>query len=48
MDPQKVEAVMSWERPINVTEIRSFLDLAGYYRRFALELSRIAAPHEVD
>ena len=34
VDPAKVEAVMNWERPTSVTEIRSFLGLAGYYRRF--------------
>jgi hypothetical protein len=34
VDPRKVEAVLKWERPTNVTEIHSFLDLAGYYRRF--------------
>ena len=34
MDPEKVEAVMSWERPKSVFEIRSFLGLTGYYRRF--------------
>lgn len=34
VDPAKVEAVTSWARPKNVTEIRSFLGLAGYYRRF--------------
>ncbi|XP_016185462.1 uncharacterized protein LOC107627114 [Arachis ipaensis] len=32
--PAKVEAVMEWKRPTSVTEIRSFLGLAGYYRRF--------------
>ena len=30
VDPEKVEAVMSWERPKSVFEIRSFLGLAGY------------------
>ena len=38
VDPEKVEAVMSWERPMSVFEIRSFLGLAGYYRRFENEL----------
>ena len=34
VDPSKIEAVVQWERPKNVSEIRSFLGLAGYYRRF--------------
>ncbi|XP_025623583.2 transposon Tf2-1 polyprotein [Arachis hypogaea] len=34
VDPAKVEAMMNWERPTSVTEIRSFLGLVGYYRRF--------------
>ena len=42
VDPD--EAVMSWERPKSVFEIRSFLGLAGYYRRFIEDFSRIAAP----
>ena len=32
VDPEKVEAIMSWERPKSVFEIRSFLGLARYYR----------------
>ena len=34
VDPEKVEVVSNWQQPTNVSEIRSFLGLAGYYRRF--------------
>ena len=44
VDLEKVKAVMSWERPKSVFEIRSFLGLAGYYRRFMKDFSRLAAP----
>ena len=44
MDPEKVETVMSWERPKSIFEIRSFLGLVGYYRRFNEDFSRLAAP----
>jgi hypothetical protein len=44
VDPQKVEAVLRWERPTTVIEICSFLGLAGYYRRFIEGSSIIATP----
>ncbi|KAA0058337.1 DNA/RNA polymerases superfamily protein [Cucumis melo var. makuwa] len=44
VDPQKVEAVVNWDRPTSATEVRSFLGLAGYYRRFIQYFSRLALP----
>ncbi|KAJ9538727.1 hypothetical protein OSB04_031460 [Centaurea solstitialis] len=44
VDPAKIEAVMNWEVPKAPTEIRSFLGLAGYYRRFIQDFSKIAVP----
>ena len=44
VDPEKVEVVMSWERPKSIFEICSFLGLVGYYRRFIEDFSRLAAP----
>ncbi|KAD5961162.1 hypothetical protein E3N88_12635 [Mikania micrantha] len=44
VDPSKIEAVKKWEAPTTPTEIRQFLGLAGYYRRFIENFSKIAKP----
>ena len=44
VDPEKVEAVISWERSKSVFEIRNFLGLARYYRRFIEDFSRLETP----
>ena len=44
VDPNKIEAIINWKQPKSVTEIRSFLGLAGYYRRFVEGFSRLAGP----
>jgi len=44
VDPDKIRAIMEWQSPRNVTEVRSFMGLAGYYRRFIEGFSRIAHP----
>ena len=43
-DPAKIKAIHEWKIPTNVKEIRSFLGLAGYYRRFIQDFAKIAAP----
>jgi hypothetical protein len=42
VDPSKVQKVLDWKSPKSVTQIRSFLRLVGYYRRFIPNLSKIA------
>ena len=44
VDPDKVKAVLGWKSPASVTDIRSFLGMAGYYRRFIEGFSTIAKP----
>jgi hypothetical protein len=44
VDPSKVRDVLNWKPPTNVGEIRSFLGLAGYYRRFIEGFSKLAKP----
>jgi hypothetical protein len=44
VDPSKVKDVLNWKPSIDMSEIRSFLGLAGYYRRFIEWFSKLAKP----
>jgi hypothetical protein len=44
VDPSKVQDVLGWKVPRSVTQIHSFLGLAGYYRQFILKCSKITKP----
>ena len=44
VDPQKIEAIVIWKPPTNVTEIRIFLGLARYYRKFVEGFSKLVDP----
>jgi hypothetical protein len=44
VDLEKIEAIREWSAPKNVTEVRSFMGLTGYYRRFIEGFSKIAHP----
>ncbi|XP_031267000.1 uncharacterized protein LOC116125403 [Pistacia vera] len=44
VDPSKVEAVLEWQRPKIVKEVRSFMGLVGYYRKFVESFGKIARP----
>jgi hypothetical protein len=44
VDPSKVKDVLSWKTPQNISDIKSFLGLAGYYRRFIEGFSKNSKP----
>ena len=41
---EKIRAIIDWPQPTNVKDVRSFLRLANYYRRFVKDFSKIARP----
>jgi hypothetical protein len=44
VDPSRVQDVLSWKAPTSVSDIQSFLRLAGFYRRFIEGFSKISKP----
>jgi hypothetical protein len=44
VDPDKIRSIMEWPTPKDVSDIRSFMGLAGYYRRFVKGFSKIGCP----
>ncbi|KAK1797398.1 hypothetical protein P4O66_008763 [Electrophorus voltai] len=46
-DPGKIAALITWPRPNNLKELKSFLRFTGYYRRFVKDYSKISKPLKV-
>ena len=44
MEKKKVDGILSWPKPKNIKDIRKFLDLANYYRRFIKDFAQVARP----
>ena len=44
VDPEKIKAIKEWPVPTDVSAVRSFMGIAGYYRRFVERISAIAYP----
>ena len=44
MEREKVEGVLNWPEPKNVKDVRKFLGLTNYYRRFIKDFARVARP----
>jgi len=47
MEAEKVNGVLSWPQPKNVKNVRKFLGLANYYRRFIKDFTQVARPMNV-
>ena len=47
MDLRKIEVIIEWKPPRNVTEVRSFLGFTGYYRRFVKGFSMTTTPIKI-
>jgi len=47
MEKKKVDEVLSWPEPKNIKDVRKFLDLANYYRRFIKDFAQIARPMNI-
>jgi len=47
MEEEKVDGVLSWPEPKNVKDVRKFLGLANYYRRFIKDFTQVARPINV-
>ena len=43
-DPSKIQSVMNWPRPRKVKDVRSFVGLCSYYRKFVKNFAQIAKP----
>ena len=44
MDPNKIKSIIDWHVPKDVTDVRSFMGITGYYRKFIEGFSKIANP----
>ena len=44
VDPENIRAIEEWPVPKDVTDVRSFMGITGYYRRFIEDFSKIANP----
>jgi len=47
IEAEKVDGVLSWSQPKNIKDVRKFLDLANYYRRFIKDFTQVARPMNV-